>query len=321
MTDDPDLRSRLQRLASSAGDPSEHGLERVAARRHRRLRRRRGAVATAAVLAVLAVGASLISRGLDDDRESVSASETASPDGAPAEVPRIVEVHCAPTGILVPVASVRPQRDGLHIRVHNTLAEATTLKVLGTGWSSGDIEVPPGLHEVRQPVPPGQLTIGCDIAGRHERRLVDLVDPAGYYQAPELACEESERVTLEDLPVDPSSQSIVAAARVALEPHLVDGTRSDAIGAPRGYQSQRLSDATDDPVVQVAREGDVIALVHVRGEDGGTEPPWTTVSVAHVCGSVVEEEAAGDDSDDDAPAETTTTSTTERPGGGSGPPE
>lgn len=320
MTDDPDLRSRLQRLASSAGDPSEHGLERVAARRHRRLRRRRGAVATAAVLAVLAVGASLISEGLDDDRESVSASETASPDGAPAEVPRIVEVQCAPTGILVPVASVRPQRDGLHIRVHNSLAEATTLKVLGDDWSSGEIDVPPGLHEVRQPVPPGQLTIGCDIAGRHERRQVDLVDPAGYYETPELACEESEHVTLEDLPVDPSSQSIVTAARVALEPHLVDGTRRDAIGALRGYQSQRLSDATNDPVVQVAREGDVIAFVHVRGEDGATEPPWTTVSVARVCSSVVGDDAT--EGTDDAPAEgTATTSTTERPAGGTGPPE
>jgi hypothetical protein len=318
VTDDPDLRSRLQRLASSAGDPSEHGLDRVAARRHRRLRRRRGAVATAAVLAVLAVGASLISEGLDDDRESVSASETASPDGAPAEVPRIVEVHCAPTGILVPVASVRPQRDGLHIRVHNTLPAATTLEVVGERWSSGDIEVPPGLHEVRQPVPPGQLTIGCDISGQRERRLVDLVDPAGYYQAPELACEESERVTLEDLPVDPTSQSIVTAARVALEPHLVDGTRNDAIGALRGYQSQRLSDATDDPVVQVAREGDVIALVHVRGEDGATEPPWTTVSAAQVCSSVVDDE----EGTEDAPAESaTTTSTTERPASGTGPPE
>jgi hypothetical protein len=320
VTDDPDLRSRLQRLASSAGDPSEHGLDRVAARRHRRLRRRRGAVATAAVLAVLAVGAPLISEGLDDDRESVSASETASPDGAPAEVPRIVEVHCAPTGILVPVASVRPQRDGLHIRVHNTLTEATALEVVGEGWSSGDIAVPPGLHEVRQPVPPGQLTIGCDIAGRRERRLVDLVDPAGYYQAPELACEESERVTLKDLPVDPPNQSIVTAARDAMEPHLVDGSRGDAIGAVRGYQSQRLSDATDDPVVQVAREGDVIALVHVRGEDGATEPPWTTVSVADVCGSVVEE-GAEEGSDDARTEGTTTTSTTERPAAGTGPPE
>ena len=56
VTDDKDLRSELERLASSVGDPPEHGLERVAARRHRRLRRRRGAVATAAVLAVLTVG-------------------------------------------------------------------------------------------------------------------------------------------------------------------------------------------------------------------------------------------------------------------------
>ena len=180
VTDDPDLRSRLERIASSAGDPPEHGLERVTARRHRRLRRRRGAVATAAVLAVLAVGRLADrSEGLADDPRAVTASETATPDGAPAEVPRIVEVRCEPTGIVVPVASVRPQRDGLHMLVvHNSLPSATASAVTSAELVVGAIPVPPGGDtRCASRCRPAQLTIGCDIAGGAERRLVDLVDP------------------------------------------------------------------------------------------------------------------------------------------------
>jgi hypothetical protein len=265
------------------------------------------------VLAVLAVGAPLISHGLDDDRESVTASETASPAGAPAEVPRLVEVHCDATGILVPVASVRPQRDGLHIRVHNSLPAATTIEVEADDWESGEIVVQRGVHDLRQPVPPGQLTIGCEIAGRLERRRVDLVDPSGYYQVPELACDEADRETLEDLPVDPPRGNIVAAARAALDPYLVDGTHDDGIGALRGYPAQRLSDATDDPVVQLVREGDVIAFAHVRGAEGALVAPWTSVAEAEVCSSVL-----GAAPPTDAPP---TTSTSEPPAEGSGPPE
>ena len=122
VTDDHDLRSRLERLASSAGDPPEHGLDRVAARRHRRLHRRRGAVATATVLAVLAAAVSLISESLREDPDTVAADdETDVPADAPVEEPKLVEVRCEPTGIVVPVASVRAQRDGLHLRVLNSL--------------------------------------------------------------------------------------------------------------------------------------------------------------------------------------------------------
>jgi len=262
---------------------------------------------------VLAVGAPLISEGLADDRESVRASETASPVGAPVEVPRLVEVHCTAEGIVVPVASVRPQRDGLHIRVLNSLPASTTIEVESDDWASGRVVVPRGVHDVRQPVPPGQLTIGCTIAGAVERRQVDLVDPNGFYRAPELACDESERDTLTDLPVDPPNRNMIAAARTGLDPHLVGGADDDAVGALRGYPAQRLNDPTDDPVVQVVRDGDVIAFAHMRGEDGSVLPPWTTVSALEVCSSAV-----GDAAPPESPA---TTSSTEPPAGGTDPPD
>jgi hypothetical protein len=286
VSDDPDLRSQLERIASSVGDPPEHGLEQVAARRRRRLRRRRGAVATAAVLAVLAVAAPLISHGLDDDRQSVTAAQTASPVGAPAEVPRRVEVRCEPTGIVVPVASVRPERDGLHIRVHNLLPDETTIDVRGESWYSGEIPVQRGVWEVRQAVPPGQLTIGCDIGGEFQHRRVDLVDPAGYYEPPELACGD-EYKPLHDLPIDPADNNIFEAARQGLDAYLVDGTATDGINPQRGYPSSRVSDRTTDPVVQVERDGAVIAFAHVRGADGAVRAPWTNIEWAEVCTDMV----------------------------------
>jgi hypothetical protein len=292
VSDDKDLRSRLERIAASAGDPPDHGLERVAACRHRRLRRRRGAVAPAAALAVLVAGAPLIAGGLADDRDTVTASDAASPTGAPVELPRSIVVRCEPTGIVVPVASVRPQRDGLHIRVHNSLPSPTTLEVEGDGWSSGAIPVAPGVEEVRQPVPPGEVTLGCDIGGTLQRRQVNLVDAGSYYEKPELACPGEETATLRDLAVEPAQGNVITAAREALHPHLVEGADDDAIGALRGYPAQRLSDPTADPVVQVVRDGDVIAFAHLRGGDGEAAPPWTTVSEAEVCRSVLDPASA-----------------------------
>ena len=287
MTDDKDLRSELERLASTVGDPPEHGLERVAARRHRRLRRRRGAVATAAVLAVLTVGAVAFAQRRDRT-DTVTSSGSDTPEAAPVELPRQVQVLCDPTGIVVPVASVRPERDGLHIQVSNSLGTPTVIEVEGDGWRSGEITVQPGVAEVRQPVPPGELTIGCEIAGDLQRRRVDLVDLGGYYRTPELDCEQADVVILRDLPVGvPGATNIIVAARSALDPHLTGGTEADGIGPIRGYQSQRLGDATTDPVVQVTRDGTVVAFAHVRGAEGAVAPPWTAVSKAEVCGSIV----------------------------------
>ncbi len=281
------------------------------------------------MLAVLAAGTPLISQGLRDEPETVTDSEGATPTGAPAEVPRLVEVRCEPTGIVVPVASVRPERDGLHLRVHNLLPESTTITVDGDDWSSGEIAVTPGVQEVRQPVPPGQLTIGCDIDGVLERRRVDLVDPSGYYREPELDCDAADRTTLTSLPVDPPVANRITAARTGLAPHLVETDRPDAIGALRGYPAQRVSDATTDPVVQVVRDGEVIAFAHMRGEDGAVTEPWTTLSEVKVCRSVVasseDDDATSDTTSDatsDTPSDTTAPApTTTEPRAGSDPPE
>ena len=283
VSDDHDLRSRLERLASSAGDPPEHGLERVAARRHRRLHRRRGAVATAAVLAVFATALALINPG-PDRREQVTASETANPGAASVEVPRLVEVRCEPTGIVVPIASVRPERDGLHMRVFNFLGAPTRVEVEGERWASKPIDVRTEIKDVTVPVPPGVLTVGCEINGEFQRRRVDLVDPSGYYQEPELSCDRSEQTTLDDVPIPSPTSTLAVAARLALGESLGDPI---AVTAVRGYQSQAIEDHSKDPVVEVSRDQDVIAFVHVRGVDGSPEPPWVIAPEVEVCQSAI----------------------------------
>jgi hypothetical protein len=284
VTDDHDLRSRLERIASSAGDPPEHGLEQITARRHRRLRRRRGAVATAAVLAVVAVITSLIGRSLADDPATVTASETDDATAAAVEVPRSVEIRCEPTGIVVPVASVRPQRDGLHMLVVNNLPSPTRVGVTSAEWASGPIPVPSGVTEVVQPVPPGAVTVSCDIAGDPERRRIDLVDPSGLYREPQLDCDQADRTELTDLEIAPAEMSLGPAVRRGLAGRMLD---SDTVDAIHGYPSQRITTDTTDPVVEVARDGEVIALVHVRGADGSAAPPWTTLSEVDGCASAL----------------------------------
>jgi hypothetical protein len=297
VSDDHDLRSRLERLASSAGDPPEHGLERVAARRHRRLHRRRGAVATAAVLAVSATALALINPG-PDRREQVTASEAANPAASSGEVPRLVEVRCEPTGIVVPIASVRPERDGLHMRVFNLLGAPTRVDVEGDSWSSKPIPIPTEIKDVTVPVPPGVLTVGCEINGGFQRRRVDLVDPYRIYTEPELACDRSEQVRLDPLPIPSPSDGLVQAARSALVDELGEPIAVTAVG---GYPSQALEDHSRDPMVQVSRDGDVIAFAHLRGVDGAPEPPWVSVPRVDVYQSAI----AGEP--------TTTTSTTTVP--------
>jgi hypothetical protein len=283
VTDDPDLRARLERLASSAGDPPEQGLEKVAARRHRRLRRRRGAVVTAAALAVLLIGLStVVEGGNEPDDVAVSRADRPSP-GRIARLPNEVTMRCGPRGIEIPVASVRPQREGLHVRVINDHAVSTEVWVVNgeEDWSSGEVSVDPGPTNLRVPVPPGVLTIGCRIAGHDHERRVDLDDVDGYYRAPQLACDEEETIELHELSVVEPTGSLKTATRDALAPYVaLDDVAATAV---RGYTSQRLGDPWDEPVVQVERDGDVEAFVYFGKRENRVDRKWVKVPLVVGC--------------------------------------
>jgi hypothetical protein len=282
VSDDPDLRARLERLASTAGDPPERGLDRVAARRHRRLRRRRGAVVTAAALAVLLGGVSLVMDGGPDD-DQVAVSPARRPSSGAAQLPETVEVRCTPTGIEIPVASVRPQQNGLHVRVINNLATPVEVRVVKEAVWTGRQSFAAGVvGTMVQPVPPGSIQIGCFGAGVEDSNTVDLVDVHSYYRKPELVCPSGdEAIEITDLRgAEPErARSMSAAARNAIASQGVEA-KGLGFGALRGYTNQRLSDPTDDPMVQVSRDdGDTVAFVHLRHTDDPRDAPWAAVAI------------------------------------------
>jgi hypothetical protein len=284
---DPNLRARLERLASNAGDPPERGLDRVAARRHRR----RGAFVTALALAVLLGGVSLVIGGSPDD-DHVAVSPARRPSHAAAQLPEVVEVYCKPGGIDIPVASVRPQRDGMHLRVINKLATPVEVRVVKEDVWTGRQSFPTGaVGSMTQPVPPGSVQIGCFGAGLTDSNTVELVDVHSYYKEPRLECSEDEQVRVTDLrdAEDVESRSMSTTTRNALDSQGFEVDELDPRPV-RGYLSQHFSDPTDDPMVQVNRRDgdDPVAFVHLRRTDDQLDAPWAAVAIDS-CPSFLEE--------------------------------
>jgi hypothetical protein len=276
---DPKLRARLERLASNAGDPPERGLDRVAARRHRRLRRRRGAVVTAAALAVLLGGVSLVVDG-GPEAEHVAVSPARRPTAA-AQLPATVEVHCTPTGtgITIRVASVRPQQDGMHVRVFNDLTTPTEVRVIKEDEWAGRQQFPPGVWSMVQPVAPGTLRIGCVIGGVEKSLTVELVDVHGYYHEPGLECpSEEERIEVGDTPGAEPAKSMSTTTNNLFRSRGYPVDDLD-VHAPRGYPGQHFSDPTDDPMVQVDRGNDTVAFVHLRRSDDERQASWSATAI------------------------------------------
>lgn len=243
------------------------------------------------MLAVLA--GALILDPLREEPGQVTASEAVPPSGSRARIPDVLEVRCTPKGIEIPVASVRPRRDGMHVRVVNALGRPTRVEVRSSHWSSGLVRVAAGATPLRQPVPPGVLTIGCDIAGHFDQRRVDLVDTGHLYTAPALACPEKDQKTLENVPVDPSALSIIPAVRRGLAPRVTEQVATTEIGPVAGYPGARLGDPTIDPVVQVGPPGAVVAIAHVRGDHGAISPPFTTLITVDICASALAKSKPG----------------------------
>jgi hypothetical protein len=289
VTGDDPMRTLLQQIAASAGDPPEHGLEGLAARRRRRARHRRGAVATTVALAVLvvAVGPWLSELG---DHEDVRAADSANP-GRHAQLPDVLTVRCTPDGIDVPVASIRPQGDGLNIAVDNTQTGVTQVWVRsseGEGWDSGLLDVDPGHHELREPVPPGVLTVGCSIDGRDEQREVELVDVGDVYDEPELDCEADERVDDgRSWPVSEPTPSYSNAVARALTDLMQDGAQVRAYGA---YPDEVLGSVKNDPLVRVVRDDQNVAFLQLEAQSVDADAPrrdplWANVVLVEGCRS------------------------------------
>jgi hypothetical protein len=239
-----------------------------------------------------------LTRDPGEGDSDVAVSPAGRPARSAAQLPSVVVVHCTAQGIEIPVASVRPQQDGMHVRVINELPTATEVSVRNGDWSARD-SFRPGGWDLVVPAPPGSLTLGCGRGGGHRSLTVDLVDVHGYYQEPVLECAAGEGVaTLTDLqPVEPD-KSMTAATNRALEANrFPDGL---VPGPPRGYINERLSDAIDVPRVQVSRDGDRVAFARLQRSGDRNLPSWRVASI-EACESVLAERTPA------TPGTTTTT--------------
>jgi hypothetical protein len=215
----------------------------------------------------------------DDDHVAVSPARR--PSRATAQLPEIVEVYCRPGGIDIPVASVRPQRDGMHLRVINGLATQVEVRVVKEDVWTGRQSFPTGgVGSMTQPVPPGSIQIGCFGAGVADSNTVELVDVHSYYKEPRLECSEDEQVRVTDLGAADHARSMSTTTRNALDSQGFEVEELDPRPV-RGYMSQRFSDPTDDPMVQVNRRDgdDPVAFVHLRRTGDQPDASWEAVAI------------------------------------------
>ena len=225
-------------------------------------------------------GVSLVMGGSPDD-DHVAVSPARRPSHAAAQLPEVVEVYCRPGGIDIPVASVRPQRDGMHVRVFNSLATPVEVRVVKEEVWTGRQSFPTGaVGSMVQPVPPGSIQIGCFGAGVADSNTVELVDVHSYYNEPGLECPEDEQVRITDLRGAEAARSMSTTTRNVLASQGFEVDELDPRPV-RGYLSQRFSDPTDDPMVQVNRRGDddPVAFVHLRRTGDQSDASWKAVAI------------------------------------------
>ena len=298
MTKNPnDVQAYLEKIAATAGDPPEHGLDGVMARRRRRTRHRRGAVATAMALAVGGfVTVSWLS-GVQHNHDVAAGSTGKGSPERHAQLPDTVELTCASERIDVPLASIRPQADGLHLRVDNQRGVRTDVWVLSDGpWRSGRFSVAEGVSSQVLAAPPGKLTVGCNVGSTEQQRQIELVDVDHRYTRPELDCATTQQKKLPGaFPMDRTARSLPAAARAALGNRIRD---TDQIRPFSGYPEVRYDTRTVDPAVEVRRRGQTVAVAHFVGTPdpdaapkGTVAPallaPWTKVRVVDYCPAFV----------------------------------
>lgn len=228
-----------------------------------------------------------------NDHDITAASQGGGTSSGPRpELPDVVELHCSPGAIDVPVASIRPQSDGLHLEVVNDLGKRTWAWVVSPSsprWDSGRFPVPPGRTEVIVTPPPGPLTVGCDAGDDDpQQRQVDLVDINHVYSAKGLDCpvaDQQHDTKVVEVPRDRAT--LPTAVRAALTAK-VDGSR---IEPNSGYLESPYKAPTDDPSVRLVRGAQTVAIVHLTGTatsaQAETAPtpvgPWVGVHLIEYC--------------------------------------
>lgn len=233
---------------------------------------------------VLDLTAMRVNLGPTPDAEATSLPEetptTAEESPPPDEeaVPDVAEVVCDPSVTQYSPIRVRPQPDGVHIRVTNGLDRQ--ISVMIDDFGSEKVEAL-GSKERVESIPPGETWLRCydpENAGPDAdpapfvRVLIEVADPDGLWKSTELECASD--TILEGI------LDYFAGARGVQDPleaaRTLDGILpTDAVELARYPESE-------PPMVRVVRDGKVVALFeYIPDGHGG----WL-LSGTESCGDV-----------------------------------
>jgi hypothetical protein len=199
----------------------------------------------------------------------------ASPSPA---LPDVAEVVCDATGIRVLTPEVRPQADGVHIRVDNRTSGNRSVFLTSADGRRIGASAHPGVSDLRNdhggtalPVPPGSALIRCfdPAAPRGDVKNVgfEVVDPDGEWKPASFDCAE----IVTGSPLYTSDAKGQAGDPVELARQHFQGLLPTDVVELAGYPDE------DEPIVRVVRDGATIATIeYFRAADGG----WLENSVS-----------------------------------------
>jgi hypothetical protein len=261
---DDELRARLGESLNRAPTPQPGDIDDVA-RRARRLRLRRRVLGSAVALgiaAALALPLALLLplRGSDPAPSSEGSA-------LPADV---AEVVCEQSGPRVLTPVVRPQQDGVHVRVRNTFDEMASFGLRAvSGGGQGD-GAPPGVSELVFPLAPGDLIATCspgdaDHGDPRWKAPLEVLDPVGLFVPYAVQCGTG-RVMAQIMDYGPGAHGPLGDP-VQVARGSIEGLESTDVIERAGYPSER--DSTQEAIVRVVREGRVIVAVHYTSDGQG----------------------------------------------------
>ena len=190
-----------------------------------------------------------------------------------SDVPDIARVVCTESGARAATPEVRPQEDGIHIRIDNqTDKRAFYVRDgdLADGNHGGRL-APYSPEEVVSTFPPGRILVGCfengnatpysEIAGQGFAELA-VVDPESIWVPAEPACPVPDRIKWEtEFEGEWEAGDYEGVARMHLGLAEDDGFR------PAGYPESQWKVG---PSYSVIRDGRVIAIVSFPGFEPST---------------------------------------------------
>jgi hypothetical protein len=192
-----------------------------------------------------------------------------------------VQIVCDGTSIQVLTPQVRPQPDGVHIRMDNRSDRELTVGLRYANGGGGGNGAPPGVFEVADPqggtalpAPPGVTTVTCTDLSLHGNpddapptATFEIVDEDGIYISTALDCDEQVS-GIGDYVAGTTGEvgDPVDLARAHFQ-----RLRDTDIVERAGYPESTI------PVVRVVRDGQAIATIEYEPDGQGG---WLTGTVS-----------------------------------------